>query len=725
MAIHLSPGVYTREIDLSLYPAQASTSVVGMVGTAVKGALNSETLITSPAQFTETFGDPTPSSYGGYAALQFLEKGNRLYYVRVGATTGSDAVAKSIVALNDGESASVIANNSQPYTITSSNNVINIVIDGGAEQVVELTVGSSVSASDIAIDINTQLVGALASVGIADEVKITSNAKGASSSIEILNADGALFDFANTTIADVIATNNEPYTISTGAEDIVSISIDGGDAQEITLASGTQTAAQLAVTINAELVGGIAQDDGSGALQVISNTSGSASGVEYLAVSNNAYTILGVVVGGQSGTSTIPVGVAGTSDIIAVSAESEGTWGNDLSIEVINNSDGTFNLNVYYLDARVERFNKLVRGLANIDDDNYIEKIINPQQDIGGSEYIRVEDDTDLSGDPSNMNPLSATSYLVGGANGIDGVVDSHYIGVAYEDAYQGPTGMQVFADAEKININLLAVPGMSSSPTIAAMLSLCENRADAMCIIDPPLGLKPQEVIDWHNGQGFGNSAAFNSSYGALYWSWTEIYDSANAIKLYVPPSGSMLAIYAENDQVADPWFAPAGLNRGRILTALNVEYSPNLGERDALYGDGNAINPIVNFVQDGITVWGQRTLQRKPSALDRVNVRRLLLYLRKVASRFSKYFVFEPNDPITWERVEQTFEPLLSDVKSRRGIIDYKVVCDETTNTALRVDRNELWCRIFIKPTKSAEIIQLDFVILAQGASVDETVV
>ena len=121
MPIHLSPGVYTREIDLSLYPAQASTSVVGMVGTAVKGPLNAETLITSPAQFTETFGDPTPESYGGYAALQYLEKGNRLYYVRVGATTGSDAVAKSSLIIQDGDSAEVVTNNAQPFTVTSSN----------------------------------------------------------------------------------------------------------------------------------------------------------------------------------------------------------------------------------------------------------------------------------------------------------------------------------------------------------------------------------------------------------------------------------------------------------------------------------------------------------------------------------------------------------------------------------------------------------------------------
>jgi phage tail sheath protein FI len=723
--IHLSPGVYTREIDLSLYPAQASTSVLGMVGTAVKGALNKAVLITSPSQFIETFGNPTPESYLGYGALQFLEKGNRLYVVRVGATTGADAIAKAVRDVVTGTSASVNSVATQPFTVTSDNNVIRLIVDGGATQVISLTEGVGLSAVDIANDINAQLQNAVAEVTGSNQVKIVSNAKGLSSSIEILNADETLFNFQNTTGAGIIVTNNEPYSITTGAQDKLAISIDGGDIQEFTLPSGSQTASQLATVINATLVGGVAQDDGSGALQILSYTTGSQSAVEFHPISDNAYIILGVTIGGLTGTSSIPTGTATTDVAFTVSAESEGTWGNALAVEVVNRADGSFDLNVWYNGIRVERYTRLVRGASNVASDTYIEKVINPQNEVGGSEYITVSDDTAVSGDPVSMAPTSPLSALVGGANGINGVTDAHYIGVANQLGTGLPTGLQVFADAEKISINLLAVPGVSSSPTLSAMFTLCENRADSMCVIDPPFGLKPQEVTDWHNGLGFGNTSALNTSYGALYWSWLEVYDSANAIKLFIPPSGSILAVYAETDAVADPWFAPAGLNRGRLITALNVEYSPNLGERDLLYGDGNAINPIVNFVQDGITIWGQRTLQRKPSALDRVNVRRLLLYLRAVASRFSKYFVFEPNDPVTWERVRTTFEPLLSDVKSRRGISDYKVVCDETTNTPARVNRNELWANIYITPVKSAEVIVLSFIILAQGASVEETVV
>jgi len=724
MATYVSPGVYTRETDLSLYPAAASTSITGMIGTAKKGPVNVPTLITSPQQFVDTFSTPTPTSYLAYAALQFLEKGNKLYVVRVGATTGSDALAKAELDLIDGTGSSMISSVAQPYTVTSDNNVIKVIIDGGATQTITLTEGVALPAADLVNEINLQIVGGYAEVGVGDTIKINSNSNGASSQVEIANADDALFAFTNTTVADIIATNNEPYTIVTGADDKILVAIDGNDAQEITLAAGTQTAAQLATTINLTLIGGVAQDDGSGALQIVSNTSGSASEVEYQAIANNAYTVLGITVGSQSGTSTGAAGVDGTATLMTVSANSEGTWGNDLSIGVVNNDDGSFNINVFNNGVQVERFNRVLRGLANVDEDQYIEKIINPQQGIGGSEYITVDDDTTISGDLKDFDPTDSGSYLTGGANGIVGVADADYIGVALNPLTNGPTGLQTFADAEQINVNLLAIPGQSSTPVMGALLQLCESRADCMCVIDPPFGLNVQEVVAWHNGQGLGNTQALNSSYGALYWSWLEIYDSDNAIKLYVPPCGAVLAQYALTDQVTDPWFAPAGLNRGRLLTALNVEISPNLGARDIMYGDGNAVNPIVNFVQDGITIWGQRTLQRKPSALDRVNVRRLMLYLRKVAARFSKYFVFEPNDPITWKLVQRTFDPLLEDVRARRGIREYRVVCDETTNTAARVDRNELWAKIYIKPTKSAEIIVLDFIILAQGAEVTEDI-
>ena len=154
-------------------------------------------------------------------------------------------------------------------------------------------------------------------------------------------------------------------------------------------------------------------------------------------------------------------------------------------------------------------------------------------------------------------------------------------------------------------------------------------------------------------------------------------------------------------------------------MLTALDVEYSPTQAERDLLYGSGNAVNPIVKFPQDGITVWGQRTLQRTDSALDRVNVRMLLIYIKKNMTELLQQYIFEPNDRTLWKQVSATLIPFLADIQSRRGLNGFKVVVDETNNTPERIDRNELWVSVFLQPTKSVEFIVLNLVVLRTGAS------
>ena len=172
--------------------------------------------------------------------------------------------------------------------------------------------------------------------------------------------------------------------------------------------------------------------------------------------------------------------------------------------------------------------------------------------------------------------------------------------------------------------------------------------------------------------------------------------------------------------DEVSDPWFAPAGLRRGRLTNPTDVEVQLNQGDRDALYGPGNIVNPITKFLQDGIVIYGQRTAQRASTALDRINVRRLMIYLRRLVLQAARRFVFEPNDPITWEAVRNVISPALADIQQRRGITQFSVTCDSTTNTPLRVDRNELWCKVILKPTKTAEILVFELNLTNQSASV-----
>jgi phage tail sheath protein FI len=184
------------------------------------------------------------------------------------------------------------------------------------------------------------------------------------------------------------------------------------------------------------------------------------------------------------------------------------------------------------------------------------------------------------------------------------------------------------------------------------------------------------------------------------------------------------MIAAYAYNDNTAEVWYAPAGLNRGHLSTPLKADYNPTKGEHDLLYGDGNAVNPIATFKQDGLNIWGQRTLKRTPSALDRVNVRRLLLYLEKVLATATRSLVFEPNDSSTWLSFRNLVTPLLDSVKTRRGITEFKVVCDATVNTPDVIERNEMKAMIYIKPTKTAEFIQLNFIVTSQNSSFEELV-
>ena len=281
-------------------------------------------------------------------------------------------------------------------------------------------------------------------------------------------------------------------------------------------------------------------------------------------------------------------------------------------------------------------------------------------------------------------------------------------------------TGLFSLSNPETFDFNLLLIPGNSSGAVIAQALQLCEGRGDCLYIVDPPFGLRPQQVVDWHNGMLLSDlTAAINSSYGALYWSWLEIFDQFNGGRIFVPPSGHVAAVFARTARETEQWYAPAGLNRGRLTTALDVEFNPSRGERDLLYGSGNAVNPIVKFPQDGIVVFGQRTLQRRQTALDRVNVRVLLIFLKKNLIILLRNYLFEPNDKILWAQVVSAIEPFLEDVMARRGLTAFKVVVDATNNTPERIDRNELWVSVFIKPTRAVEFVVLNMVILRTDAA------
>jgi phage tail sheath protein FI len=304
-----------------------------------------------------------------------------------------------------------------------------------------------------------------------------------------------------------------------------------------------------------------------------------------------------------------------------------------------------------------------------------------------------------------------------GGFNGNLGVDDASII-----EAYQ------LYEDPETIDVNII-IDSNKSETVKSALVTLCEDRLDCMLTADCPKELvvnnKGNETVDlrdWRNGTGSFTTTNFNenTSYAALYGNWLEVYDKYNQKYRWIPASGYMAGIYARTDDVAEPWFAPAGLNRSVLTGIRRLAWNAKQGNRDILYSNG--INPIVSFAGQGKVVWGQKTMLAKSSAFDRINVRRLFMVLEKAISTAAKYFLFEPNDTATRVLLVAMIEPFLRDVQSRRGIFDFKVICDDSNNTPERIDRNELWCDILIKPTRTAEFIVLNFVATKTGASFEE---
>lgn len=429
----------------------------------------------------------------------------------------------------------------------------------------------------------------------------------------------------------------------------------------------------------------------------------------------------------------------GTSpqQVLNFTATSPGTWGNKLAVSCVDAGSGNFNVLIWEKGNVVERFNGLNRSTPVISTDAFGTPGANPFYVVnainGKSARVTV---TDLLADQivyANYLPVFSTGSdsqaLVGGTNGLPASNDvSAYIGSNSEGIV---TGLQIFRNPEQQDINLLAVPGVFDAAVINEMINICETRRDVMCIVDSPRdqvnnkSLTPQQVVDWHNGVGvFADHQAFNSSYAALYWPWLQIYDSVNKVSIWVPPSGLVAAAYAFNDYSSEPWFAPAGLNRGHLSTPTDADYKPSLGDRDLLYSNGNAVNPIATFKQVGINIWGQRTLQRAPTSLDRVGVRRMMLYLEKVVSTSTLYLLFQPNNSNTWTQFIDVVTPILSGVQARQGINGYQVRCDSTTNTPDVVANNQMNALIFIQPTLTVEMIQLTMVLTAQGASFSEIV-
>ena len=347
---------------------------------------------------------------------------------------------------------------------------------------------------------------------------------------------------------------------------------------------------------------------------------------------------------------------------------------------------------------------------------NYYRNVINNE-----SAYIR------FVGDESTMTAASSTAAgttFVFGTNAIDfsfsGGTDDNTPTVG-----ELKIGYELFGDAETLDVNLIiggeAPAGADGVTHANNMIALVEGRKDCVAFISPRIAdtvnnaTAATDVIEWADQLTSSSYAVIDS--GALY-----MYDKYNDVYRWVAASGATAGLCANTDNVADPWFSPAGLNRGQILGVTKVAFNPKKADRDDLYKA--RINPIVSFPGEGTVLFGDKTALAKPSAFDRINVRRLFITLEKAVSTASKFQLFEFNDEFTRAQFRNLLEPFLRDVKGRRGITDFLVVCDETNNTGQVIDSNQFVADIYIKPARSINFITLNFVATRTGVEFSEIV-
>ena len=289
-------------------------------------------------------------------------------------------------------------------------------------------------------------------------------------------------------------------------------------------------------------------------------------------------------------------------------------------------------------------------------------------------------------------------------------------------------------SDPELVPANLMLIPGVNKPIITNKLLTVCQSRKDCLAIIDLEGDYTPatEDTSSAENRIGAVSTAVsnlktrnINNSYGCAFYPWVQVTDTLNSgERVWVPSSVAGFGAMAQSEARSEVWFAPAGFNRGGLGNlggpagprVVQARQRLDSGDRDDLYEVN--INPIATFPNEGVVVYGQKTLQQVPSALDRINVRRLLIYLKEKVGNISRNLLFDQNVSSTWARFKSQVEPLLQDVQSKFGITEYKLVLDDTTTTADLIDRNVMYAKIFLKPARAIEFIVVDFVITRSGA-------
>jgi len=660
MALPTSPSVVVLENDVSIFAPNVDSSVVGIVGFADKGPTNVATLVTSQNNLLNTFGRPS-SNIPGQAlegALEILEETNKVYFVRAVGEGAADASAS--IPLGYCPSVAVSAATS---TLSSANIYYRVYNTAGTidySAIATITSGTSTTPK-------TALLTAF-----------DPNTVGYSPIFAKEDTDGNLF------LASRYAGSGNYLQVSAATTNgFFSFSAVDASGNYGTASSFDSTAVgnESPTSITRCLVRSI------------------YPGAGYNLSSLRDGTVVGL---------SVEVENKAILDKFTVNSEGAQQEYFDISLAPLSSTSLSYILNTTtgrsqsdYVEAEL-----LFLGVEFSD---YIPNNI--------ADKVTV----DVAFTPRFLKLVGGAYSLAGGDSGYSTTetgTTADYTALIGTAAAK--TGIYALDD-DSLNISLALIPGITAQSVQNAFITLAETAQNFVAVVSPPYGLgTTQDAVEWNNGRGGnGRDSAINSSYAAVYWPWEQVFNYYAGADEWYDPAIFAARQYVYTDSVAEPWYAPAGYRRGRLTKPTNVEIALNQGDRDILYE--NAINPIIKESQGGILIFGQKTSMRTPSALNSVNVRRLLIYIRKVLLILGRPFQFEPNDEFTWELVEDAINPFLDDLKARRAITEGSVVCNSTTNTPLRVDRKEMWCAITIKPTLAAETVVFEINLTKQSATIN----
>ena len=685
MPFQISPGVNVSEIDLTTIVPAVSTTTGAFAGVFGWGPVNQAFLVSSEDELVRFYGNPTANNYETFfTAANFLSYGNQLYISRAADTTTYNAFA------NTGPNANVIVKNSDDF-LTKTFNANTPFIAKYAGQL-----GNSLKISVCTTaDVFQQNLSAAA---VANASFAT---YGANTAAEFILTIGSA-------VANVIVTSDASPNFAFDSANTLYNAIYEEDYITVgntTIGTQYMQVSSVSAPISAPTIGpntyqfNITFDT---VLKLKSDVDVTANGSNSIITRNWEYFNS---VNGAPGISNY------------VSQRTSNTAINDQVHIVVVDEAGSFTgtpgqiLEVWpnlsrATDAKGEQGGSIYYGDVLNNSSQYV---------WSATDYLGSSTTTNAFPTPSVITPI-----FFNFTNGYDAAAESSVSVSALATAYD------VYASAETIDISLVlagkATGGSGEVLPNYLIDNIAESRRDCVVFISPPLtscvnvpGFEQSNIVSYRN-------LLRSSSYSVIDSGYKYQYDKYNDVYRWIPLNGDIAGLCVRTDNTRDPWFSPAGFNRGQIKNVVKLAYNPNQADRDQLYKNG--VNPVVTFPGQGTVLYGDKTMLAQPSAFDRINVRRLFIVLEKAIATAAKFALFEFNDDFTRAAFRNLVEPYLRDVQGRRGIYDFRVVCDATNNTPEVIDANQFRGDIYIKPARSINFIQLNFVAVRTGVEFDEIV-